>query len=254
MTQRQKETFIPYLKRPTVTAILVDGGFYRKRANVLFGEKQPEQRADELISYCYRHLRESKASLYRIFYYDCPPSDKVVYHPLLQRSLNLGKTDQHEWMTIFFQEMAKKRKVAIRRGEELSSQGHYTLQYDKLKKLCSGNITVEDLHEEDFSLRITQKGVDMKIGLDIASLATEKLVNQIIMISGDSDFVPAAKFARRTGIDFILDPLWSPITPSLSEHIDGIRECIQRPPANLQDPLNINYAGTLIERNDTDEF
>ena len=41
----------------TVTAILVDGGFYRKQARKLFGEKPPKDRADELISYCRRHLK-----------------------------------------------------------------------------------------------------------------------------------------------------------------------------------------------------
>lgn len=42
-------------------------------------------------------------------------------------------------------------------------------------------------------LDIQQKGVDMKIGLDISSLAYKKLVNQIVLIAGDSDFVPAAQ-------------------------------------------------------------
>ena len=28
-------------------AIMVDGGFYRKRANKLFGKKSPEKRAEE---------------------------------------------------------------------------------------------------------------------------------------------------------------------------------------------------------------
>ena len=43
--------------------------------------------------------------------------------------------------------------------------------------------------------------------------------------SGDSDFVSAAKLARREGIDFILDPLGAPIKPDLFEHIDGLRTC-----------------------------
>ncbi len=47
----------------------------------------------------------------------------------------------------------------------------------------------------------------MRIGLDIASLAYKKQIDQIILIAGDSDFVPAAKLARREGIDFILDPM-----------------------------------------------
>ena len=63
----------------------------------------------------------------------------------------------------------------------------------------------------------------MKIGIDISSLAYKQQVNQIILISGDSDFVPAAKQARREGIDFILDPMKATIKDDLFEHIDGIR-------------------------------
>lgn len=79
--------------REITTAVLVDGGFYRKRAATLFGHKTAEDRADELVKYCHRHIRESRAGLYRIFYYDCPPSQRVVYHPLLQQQVNLGKSD-----------------------------------------------------------------------------------------------------------------------------------------------------------------
>ena len=38
---------------------MVDGGFYRKQANFLFGEKTPEERANELVEYCHRHLKET---------------------------------------------------------------------------------------------------------------------------------------------------------------------------------------------------
>ena len=62
----------------------------------------------------------------------------------------------------------------------------------------------------------------MRIGIDISSLAFKHQVNQIILVSGDSDFVPAAKQARREGIDFILDPMRSTIKDDLFEHIDGI--------------------------------
>ena len=40
------------------TAILVDGGFYRKRAHYLWGEHDPKESADALITYCMRHLKE----------------------------------------------------------------------------------------------------------------------------------------------------------------------------------------------------
>ncbi|WP_250394640.1 NYN domain-containing protein [Escherichia coli] len=40
--------------------------------------------------------------------------------------------------------------------------------------------------------------------MDITTLAYEKLVDVIVLVAGDSDFVPAAKHARIKGIDFIL--------------------------------------------------
>ena len=56
----------------TRTAILIDGGFYRKRARVLWGNKTAAERADELEKYCHAHLhqRDGKIGrqLYRIFY------------------------------------------------------------------------------------------------------------------------------------------------------------------------------------------
>lgn len=206
------------------TAILVDGGFYRWRARELFGEKSPENRAYELMEYCKRHLQDSHDTrdLYRIFYYDCPPSDKQVYHPLLQRAVNLKKSSQYAWSNAFFAELKRQRKVALRMGELLEGSMSYTLRSETIKKLCRNEITVSDLKESDFTLSIIQKGVDMRIGLDIASLAQKGIVNQIVLISGDSDFVPAAKHARREGIDLILDPMWQPIKDSLHEHIDGL--------------------------------
>ncbi len=223
------------------TAILVDAAFYEKRATILFGKKEPEERADELVTYCNRHLKSEKEHaekyLYRIFVYDCPPSEKQVFHPLLQRTINLKKTALYEWSNRFHRALANKRKVALRMGELLESSAGYTIRPEALKQLCCGRIDFHELTEQDFFLDIKQKGVDMKIGLDIVTLATKRLADQIVLIAGDSDFVPAAKYARREGVDFILDPLWHPIKNSLNEHIDGLHSCVPRPPDNLKDIL-----------------
>lgn len=209
------------------TAILVDGGFYRRRAQAVFGDTTAEERAIELANYCKRHLNShgENNDLYRIFYYDCAPSNKRIYHPFLKQQVDLGKTDLYEWTIRFFNELKKKRKFAIRLGKLAEEQAHYTIRPQTVKKLCNGSIQFSDLQENDFCLEIDQKGVDMKIGLDIASMAYKHQVDQIVLISGDSDFVSAAKLARREGIDFILDPLGAPIKPDLFEHIDGLRTC-----------------------------
>lgn len=96
------------------------------------------------------------------------------------------------------------------------------------KERMNGNNEIKDLDEKDFTLSLVQKGVDMKIGLDIATLAYKKLVDKIVLIVGDSDFVPAAKLARTEGIDFVLDSLGADIRDSLSLHIDGRRTCDEK--------------------------
>lgn len=206
------------------TAILVDGGFYRKRAYACIGDRSPKDRADELFEYCLRHLssKQGKSDLYRIFYYDCEPMDKKIYHPLLDRTIDFSKTDIYKWTFEFFKELTCKRKVALRLGKLASRQAHFQLKQSVLKDLCKGKRIFDELTEQDFVLSVPQKGVDMKIGLDISSLAFKKQVKQIVLISGDSDFVSAAKHARREGIDFILDNLGNPITDDLNEHIDGL--------------------------------
>ena len=211
-----------------LTAILVDGGFYRKRAHALWGDKSAEERARELEDYCKQHILKEHAELYRVFYYDCPCSTESVYHPLKQKNINLRKSDVMKWSSLFFEELKKKRKFALRLGR-LSKLSSYSISKDATKALLSGKKQLSDLTDQDFYLDIVQKGVDMRIGLDIASLAYKKLVRQIILISGDSDFVPAAKLARREGIDFILDPLWAHIEPDLFEHIDGLYSCCEKP-------------------------
>lgn len=206
------------------TAILVDGGFYRKRALSCIGEATPQERADELFEYCLRHLgsKQGDSNLYRIFYYDCPPIDKKVYHPFLKRTVDFGETDMYSWMNDFLKSLTFKRKMALRLGALNAEQARFELKPEVLKQLFNGKREFTSLTENDFSFKVDQKQVDMKIGLDIASLAHKKQVEQIILISGDSDFVSAAKHARREGIDFILDNLWAPIKSDLNIHVDGV--------------------------------
>lgn len=94
---------------------------------------------------------------------------------------------------------------------------------DVIKDIFTGKRNVSDITEANFTLTMKQKSVDMKLGIDIATMTLKKQVDQIILIAGDSDFVPAAKLARREGIDFILDPMDAKINDDLMEHVDGIR-------------------------------
>lgn len=228
------------------TAIMVDGAFYRRRAYYLFGDKPPEARADELVKYCQRHLKMqdgARASLYRIFYYDCPPLTGNIYHPLLQKAICMEKSDTYTWSKDFYAALANKRKVALRMGELQEGESGFRIKSKPIKRLLRGEMAVSDLKQSDFELDVVQKGVDMRIGLDISLMAFKKQVTQIVLIAGDSDFVPAAKHARREGIDFILDPMWHGIKPGLNEHIDGLRSCTPMVPSPQSECLHVDFCG-----------
>jgi len=224
------------------TAVLVDGGFFLKRHRVTFGHlSSPAEVAKHLMKMCQDHLKklndfgeEDKSSrrasfdLYRIFYYDCKPFDKRQHNPVSGKCIDFGKTDVAVFQNAFHAELRKKRKVALRMGH-LTKGGGWIIASSVTKDLLEGKMALEALSEKDVYFSLTQKGVDIKIGLDIASLAYKKLVDKIVLISGDSDFVPAAKLARREGIDFILDPMWNPIDERLFEHIDGLHSTCPRP-------------------------
>ena len=210
------------------TAIMVDGGFYRRRADNLWGKKSAEGRAEELFKYCLKHIQdpEEPRDLYRIFYYDCQPMERELKHPLTGATVSFINTDTYKWAKDFYGQLATKRKVALRMGELAESQAKFLLTYDSTIALINGEKTIAQLKEKDFYIEVKQKGVDMRIGLDVASLAHGRYVDQIVLIAGDSDFVPVAKMARRNGIDFLLDPLRQVPKKILLDHIDGVESYV----------------------------
>lgn len=231
------------------TAIFVDGAFFIKRSYAIFGPLEPQVLADNLWKYCLMHLyphRHHKNArkfrdedfhyaiehLYRIFFYDCPPLQKKMHHPKTGNCIDFAKSERSLWRIGLHDALREMRKVALRMGSMDDANCSWTIKPAKIKELYSHKITIDQLQEDDYQLITHQKGVDMRIGIDIASLSYKKQVSQIILISGDSDFVPAAKLARREGIDFILDPMHAPIKPDLHEHIDGKHSVFPKPNKN----------------------
>lgn len=220
------------------TAILVDGGFFLHRFHALRGACSPVETADVLRQIAYAHLRRQKRKreqLYRIFYYDCPPLNKKVHNPVTKQAIDYAKSAIAVWRLAFFEELKKCRKVALRLGHLADGNGGWSLNPIALKELLSQKRSVAELTDKDVRYEVRQKGVDMRIGIDIASMAYKKQVDQMVLIAGDSDFVPAAKLARREGIDFVLDPMWASISHDLHEHIDGLCSVLPRPQMQLQD-------------------
>jgi uncharacterized LabA/DUF88 family protein len=220
ITTMQKGENLP----PVKIAVLIDGGFFVKRFNALYNKDRKmtgAEVADQLYTMAHKHVG-NRNILYRIFYYDCEPLAKKAHNPISGKAIDFSKSDEYKFRTELIETLKQKRKVALRIGT-LKDNKSWNFQPHIVKGLLSGKIKMEDISENDVYLEIRQKGIDMKIGVDIASLALKRFVDCIVLFSGDSDFVPAAKLARREGIDFILDPMLTNVEPQLFEHIDGMK-------------------------------
>lgn len=118
------------------TAIFVDGAFFIKRALAIFGPIEADKLADRLWSYSLRHIypyhnkkwelltKEEKDRrdtadfhyaldhLYRIFFYDCPPLQKKMHHPITGKCIDFAKSERAQWRLSFHEALREKRKVA----------------------------------------------------------------------------------------------------------------------------------------------
>ncbi|MBQ7654819.1 MAG: NYN domain-containing protein [Clostridia bacterium] len=214
-------------------AIFVDGEFFLKRYCFLTGkdssEIDPKDVINVLYSMCNMHAARVKREIYRIFFYDCAPFQKKLFNPISMKTVDFAKSDICKFRTKFHNLLKKSRKFALRLGKIADNENErWTFRSGLIMDLIHKKISIDQLTPEDIHPNIRQKMVDMKIGIDIATLSLKHLVDTIILISGDGDFVPAAKLARREGIDFILDPMYKRVQSDLFEHIDGLHSTFNR--------------------------
>jgi uncharacterized LabA/DUF88 family protein len=206
-------------------AFIIDGWYMRTRVRDLNAFKYT---GGEIRNYCRRHLTEGDY-LYRIFYYDAAPLMKKGHHPKTGRPIDFAKTEIAEAQFELLDSLRKTPNVAVRLGRTNWPDSRWQINTRKTIDLIKKKITIDDLEEKDIKPELLQKAVDMKMGLDIASLAYKKIVDMIVVISGDSDMVPALKMARIEGIQVLLDPMWGPVTDDLTEHVDFLSSKIPRP-------------------------
>lgn len=237
------------------TAIVVDGAFFLRRFKHCFPDHDrddPASVAHGLGMLAYWHLSQrigahqvleqiakynlqlaESREFYRIFFYDCAPLTKRMHRPLSGKSVDFGKTPEAVFRVSLHREVRKLRKVALRLGR-LNDTSRWRLSEVATARLIA-NPEAFVPRDEDFEVDTKQKGVDMRLGLDVASLAFKRQVDQIVIVAADADFVPAAKLARREGIDVILDRMGDQRAASdLIEHVDGVRDCLLARPSKAE--------------------
>jgi uncharacterized LabA/DUF88 family protein len=200
-------------------AMLLDGGFLRRKLGTSASPTTAKRIADFAKAVqefpCVSGMR-----LHRIYYYDARPLDGVANVPLGGGLRDFGASDLASQNRSIQADLPKEPFFALRFGE-LSHDGWHL----KPRIQNRPGPTVQ-ISAADFQPTIRQKGVDMRIGLDIASLTLKRHANVIVLVTADSDFIPAMKFARREGAQLILLTLGHGIKEGMREHADLVIDTI----------------------------
>jgi len=189
------------------TALLIDGGYLRasaKRAGHVYDNSFIERFAPQCII-------SPPEYLFRVFYYDSPQFRGQKALPVSGAMTNFQSSDR--WL----RDLAKLERFAVRRGT-LGFRGWRP----KNVPLQGG----APLTDADFEPIFEQKGVDMRIGLDIATFSERQSVERVVLVSGDTDMIPAMKHARKSGIEVVVVQMPAPtlaLHDDLQAHADIVR-------------------------------
>ncbi|HWF86814.1 MAG TPA: NYN domain-containing protein, partial [Vicinamibacterales bacterium] len=159
-------------------AVLIDGGHVRvlaKRAHKVFDEV--------FVEHLGRACALSGEDIQRILYYDCAPYAAAVTLPVSGGQHQFTGSDR--WLHA----LARRDLCAVRRGV-LKFRGWVPKRIPIAADAAS-------LKDTDFKPDFEQKGVDMRIGLDMANYAANRSIDLISLMTNDTDCIPAMKYARR---------------------------------------------------------
>lgn len=196
---------------PKSVAIILDGGFVLKK----MPHKSPT--AKDVYDFALSCIAPEE-KLFRMFFYHCLPYDGKEIHPISGQEIDFKNSNTSRHNQQLFSELSEMNFVALRKGRLVFrgwkikrftvnklQQQLITAQQTAAATISNTTATLQQqLSPNDFEPEFTQKEVDIKIGLDVAWLSSRKIVDKIILVSGDTDFVPAMKFARREGVQVIV--------------------------------------------------
>lgn len=143
---------------------------------------------------------EPDEEIYRIYIYLSRPLEKTMWGG---QEVDFSNEPAYKFGVRFIENISKRDLVAIRKGK---------LQYRGPKP--------NGKHD------LIQKQVDMLMGLDISHLAFYHLVDRMLILSYDTDFVPALKIARTHGIQMCVGYCKDiqNLNDEVKSHSDFIRE------------------------------
>jgi uncharacterized LabA/DUF88 family protein len=196
-------------------AVLLDGDQVRRHIRKELGR---EPVPADVVALAHGCVAEDE-DLFRIYYYDCLPYDRPETHPISHTVTHFAESQVSIKRRAFYEMLARMECVAFRKGV-LGFKGWRFSDKATAEIVASGRPVAGVDLVPDF----VQKRVDMKIGLDVAWLSSKRIGDRIILVTADSDFIPAMKFARREGVQIVLVRLRLRLKTEMLDHADFVRD------------------------------
>lgn len=209
-------------------AILIDGGWFTKAIECSIAPALLPKgvTADIIYRNAISAVDQATEEVVKIFYYDSLPHEKKERNPISLAFTDYALSSANQARKRLFRELGQMDFVALRRGV-VKPRG-WTLTKSYASRLMNGQVSAP--LASDVYLNFEQKGVDMRIGIDVAMLSIKRLADRIILISGDTDMIPAIKLARREGIQVVmLNIAKRRLTDELVEDSDLVRDLVPFP-------------------------
>lgn len=205
-------------------AALLDGAFVVKKLEQRLRRFPQAQDIARLCCAIGQMPALSGHELLRNYFYHARPATGELTNPLDGQRLDLAATPVYQNHTSLIDALELEPDFSVRLGETVA-HSEWRLGTTAMKSLTrdARSITARDLVPG-----ISQKGVDLRIGLDIARLALREMVQVIVVVTGDSDLVPAFKFARREGVRVFLETLDHGVRRDLKAHADRVLNVFSR--------------------------
>jgi uncharacterized LabA/DUF88 family protein len=195
----------------------MDGGFVKKKIQQRTKNFPTVADIDAEVQRIKSHAALANCELLRVYFYDASPASGVLKNPIDASRIDLGVSAIYSANTSLHQALELQPDFALRMGE--SAVYGWTIGSMALKLLTKKPRAPV---AKDLVPDIQQKGVDLRIGLDLARLALRSLVSAVVVVTGDSDLIPAFSFARREGIRVYLDHMGHGVKRELKVHADLI--------------------------------
>ncbi len=167
---------------PYKFAIQFDGGFVTKIMKPILRREIQVSDLENVLSLVKTSDKLVGFNLLRAYYYDSPPFKGTKKNPATGTVEDFGVTPQYKRQCALHDAIKFQKNFALRCGD---------LKFRGWKLAKNGVDTIPNFQ---------QKGVDIKIALDIAQMAYKHTVDAIVLFSGDMDITPALKMARREGV------------------------------------------------------